>query len=76
MNLRLLKVKDVAEALGVSPSTVYRWAELGQIPCLKVNGALRFDPDDFFSWIKSCKRGASSGHNPLAQARSPRKGGR
>jgi predicted DNA-binding transcriptional regulator AlpA len=76
MNLRLLKAQDIAKALSVSPSTVYQWAELGQIPCLKVNGALRFDPDDFISWVQSCKKAANSSYNPLIQARGPRKGGR
>lgn len=75
MNVNLLVVKDVAQMLNVKQSTVYQWAELGQIPCIKLNGALRFDIGDVDSWIKSCKKEANSGYNPFTQARSPMKGG-
>lgn len=35
---------DVARYLKVSRSWVYHRAELGELPCLKVGGLLRFDP--------------------------------
>ncbi len=74
--MKLIGVKEIAEILSVKQSTVYQWAELGQIPCVKLNGSLRFDPEDLFSWIKSCKKEAASGYNPLAQGRGPKKGGK
>ncbi|MDA8087524.1 MAG: helix-turn-helix domain-containing protein [Nitrospiraceae bacterium] len=70
----LLTVKEVSEILNVKPSTLYQWAELGQIPCFKLNGALRFDLTDIESWIKDCKKEPVSGYNPLIQTRGPRKG--
>lgn len=33
--LPTLSVKEAAEALGVHPSTVYRWAELGELPVVR-----------------------------------------
>ncbi len=73
--MKLVDVKEIAQLLAVKPSTLYQWAELGQIPCIKLNGALRFDLDDIMKWIASCKKGATSGYNPLAQTpRCPRKG--
>ncbi len=73
--MKLLSVKELSEIITVKPSTLYQWAELGQIPCLKLNGALRFDLDDVLKWITSCKKEPSSGYNPLAQtSRCPGKG--
>ena len=73
--MKLLSIKELSGVINVKPSTLYQWAELGQIPCLKLNGCLRFDLDEILDWIKTCKRGATSGYNPLIQARGPRKGG-
>ncbi|GAB4422150.1 MAG: hypothetical protein OHK0032_17710 [Thermodesulfovibrionales bacterium] len=74
--MRLLTVKDLANLLSVKPKTLYQWAELGQIPCIKLNGTLRFDFNDIVDWIKSCKRQPDSGYNPYIQSRRPKgKGG-
>lgn len=74
--MKLLDVKEIAQFLNVKPSTLYQWAELGQIPCFKLNGCLRFDIEDIMNWIKSCKKEATSSYNPFTQARGPMKGGR
>ena len=74
--MQLIGVKEVAEILNVKPSTLYQWAELGQIPCIKINGALRFDIEDVMNWIRSCKKNVESSYNPLIQIRSPKKGGK
>ncbi|MCL4492076.1 MAG: helix-turn-helix domain-containing protein [Nitrospirae bacterium] len=71
---RLLTVKDVALMLSAKESTVYQWAELGQIPCIKLNGSLRFDIDDISVWIESCKKQVTSAYNPLLRLEA-RKGG-
>jgi excisionase family DNA binding protein len=73
--VKLISVKEVSEILNVKPSTLYQWAELGQIPCVKINGALRFDIEDIMKWIKSCKKEIASSYNPLIQARGPKRGG-
>jgi excisionase family DNA binding protein len=74
--LKLIGIKEVAEILHVKPSTLYQWAELGQIPSIKLNGSVRFDMNDIMNWIKSCKKEVTSGYNPLVQAGGPRKGGK
>jgi excisionase family DNA binding protein len=74
--MKLVGIKEIAELLTVKPSTLYQWAELGQIPCIKLNGSLRFDMEDVMNWIKSCKKEAASSYNPFTQARSPKKGGK
>ena len=73
--MKLVSIKEIAEMLGVKPSTLYQWAELGQVPCIKLNGCLRFNPADISDWIESCKKGVTSEYNPLIQIRGPRKGG-
>ncbi|MBI4822818.1 MAG: helix-turn-helix domain-containing protein [Nitrospirae bacterium] len=75
-DMKLLNVNEIAQILNVKPSTVYQWAELGQIPCIKLNGCLRFDLEDILKWIRSCKKSPDSGYNSLTQARGPMKGGR
>ena len=74
--MKLITIKDVSELLSVKSSTLYQWAELGQIPCVKINGALRFDIEDVLNWIRSCKKNVESSYNPLIQIRSPKKGGK
>jgi len=75
--MKLITIKEVSEILNIKPSTLYQWAELGQIPCIKLNGALRFDMDDIKKWVDSCKKVATSSYNPFAQtARGPGKEGR
>lgn len=73
--MKLLTVKDVAQLLNIRPSTLYQWAELGQIPSIKLNGTLRFDLEDLTKWIESCKKQADSRYNSVAKLEA-RKGGK
>jgi len=66
--MKLIGIKELSEVLNVKPSTLYQWAELGQIPCIKMNGALRFDPKDIEQWVTSCKKEVSSDYNPFAKS--------
>lgn len=43
---RLMTVREVADLLAVSETTVYRLKRCGQISFLKVGGGLRFRPED------------------------------
>lgn len=75
--MKIVSVKAISEFLGLKESTVYQWAELGQMPCIKLNGSLRFDLDDIMTWVVSCKKEVRSEYNPFTQtARGPRKGGK
>lgn len=66
--MRLLTVKELSELLNIKAKTLYQWAELNQIPHMKLNGALRFDYDDIMAWVRVCKRETSSRYNQIIQA--------
>ena len=72
--MKLITIQELSELLKVKPKTLYQWAELGNIPCTKLNGCLRFNLDDIEAWVKDSTNEPSSGYNPLTQARGPRKG--
>jgi excisionase family DNA binding protein len=74
--MRILTVRELSEILKVKPKTLYQWAELGVIPCLKLNRCLRFDFDEILKWLQNCKKQPQLGYNPFTQARGPRKGGK
>lgn len=42
---RLWTVNEVADRLGMSRTWVYEHAASGELPCLHIGGALRFDPE-------------------------------
>ncbi len=73
--MNILTAKELSEILKVSDKTIYQWSELGQIPCIKMNGSLRFNLDDIKSWISECTKQPYSSYNPLTQIRGPKKGG-
>jgi excisionase family DNA binding protein len=73
--MKIITVKELSELLKINKKTLYNWAELGQIPCIKLNGCLRFNVDDIHTWIASCKKDPDSSYNPLTQASRPEKGG-
>ena len=72
--MKLITVKELSDIINIKQSTLYQWAELKQVPSIKLNGALRFDLTDIEKWVKGCKIEPDSSYNPLTQARSPRKG--
>ena len=48
----LLRVRDVAVMLGVSPRHVYRLSDAGRMPRpIKLGGAVRWDRDVIVAWI-------------------------
>jgi len=75
IRMKLLTVKEIAEILSVKPKTLYQWSELGQIPCIKLNGVLRFNAEDIGQWVASCKKAVTSGYNPFTKLEA-RKGGK
>lgn len=54
--MKIVTVKELEKILQVKQKTLYQWAELGQIPCIKMQGCLRFDLDDIMKWVDSCKK--------------------
>jgi PTS system nitrogen regulatory IIA component len=52
-----LKLKDVAELLNVSETTVRRWVSDGKIPYYRLNQQVRFSRSEVENWVLSCKQG-------------------
>lgn len=52
----LWDVKAVAGYIGVSASTVYRYAEKNDLPHIKKSFGLRFRKEDIDSWLEKDKR--------------------
>jgi excisionase family DNA binding protein len=53
---KLLKVADVAERLGLSIPHTYRIAAKGEIPCVRIGGAVRFEPKNVEEFIREHRR--------------------
>lgn len=50
-----LKIKDVAELLNVSETTIRRWLAKGLIPAYRLNHQFRFSRIEIENWVMSCK---------------------
>lgn len=48
----LWKVQDVARFLSMSVSWVYKEAEAGRLPCVRIGAALRFRPDEIRAFLE------------------------
>ncbi len=66
-----MKVSEIASILGVSPQHIYKLAASGNIPHLRISGAIRFDPGEIADWLRK-KRPAMSrvpqAHDPSVAA--------
>jgi excisionase family DNA binding protein len=50
--MSLLNVGEVAQMLCIKPRTVYVWVQARKIPFKRLNGFVRFDPDEIAEWVK------------------------
>ncbi len=50
-----LKIKDVAELLNVSETTIRRWLSDGKIPAYRINHQYRFSRFEIENWMMQCK---------------------
>ena len=50
-----LKIKDVAELLNVSETTIRRWLTEGKIPAYRINYQYRFSRMEIENWVMSCR---------------------
>lgn len=50
-----LKIKDVAELLNVSETTIRRWLKDGKIPAYQLNHQYRFSKSEIEDWMMKCK---------------------
>lgn len=56
MDERTWKTKDVAEFLQASESWVRHAAAEGRLPCIKIGGLLRFDPEEIRALVERGRR--------------------
>ena len=49
----MLTVKEVSTWLNIKQSTIYLWVSRNKIPCCRIHGLIRFDPDAIQTWLKS-----------------------
>jgi len=54
--MKFIDIKEVSALIGAKTTTVYQWAELGQIPNYKINGLVRFEETEIRKWLKENKR--------------------
>jgi len=52
----LLDARGAASYLSLSLSWVYKAAERGELPCLRIGSALRFEPEALRAWVKTKAR--------------------
>lgn len=77
-----LKIKDVADLLNVSETTIRRWLTDGKIPAYKINHQYRFNRLEIEDWVMGQRVNAKkieAPSDPVNQDRddfAPTKGGR
>lgn len=52
----LLTAGEVAALLSVSRKSIYKWTELGLLPCIRLGRAVRYDPADVEAFAQEGKR--------------------
>ena len=52
MYLHMLNVKELSAWLNIKPSTLYLWASENKIPCRRIHGLVRFEPEAIQAWLK------------------------
>lgn len=62
-----LKIKDVAELLNVSETTIRRWLVAGQIPAYRLNHQYRFSRLEIENWMMSCKLKKDEGFSSFGE---------
>ena len=48
----MLTVKELSAWLNIKQSTLYLWVSQNKIPCHRIHGLIRFDPDAIQAWLK------------------------
>jgi len=52
----LLDARETSEMLGVHAKTIYKWANEGRIPHVRMNGLIRFDREEIEAWKERNRR--------------------
>jgi excisionase family DNA binding protein len=49
----MLTVKELSVWLNIKESTLYLWVSQNKIPCRRIHGLVRFEPEAIQAWLKS-----------------------
>jgi excisionase family DNA binding protein len=55
---RYVKADVIADYYAISPPTIYTWAKIGKIPCIRFEGTVRFN----FEEVKAAIEGVPTSH--------------
>ena len=66
-NPRWLSVSEIAEYIGVSTESIYRWIESRQLPAHKVGKLWKFKTEEIDGWIQSGEADDNSMHFKRAE---------
>ena len=58
----MLTTKELSAWLNIKPSTLYLWVSQNKIPCCRILGLIRFEPDAIQAWLNTF--GATPGRPP------------
>ena len=47
----MLTVKELSAWLNIKESTLYLWVSKNKIPCRRIHGLVRFEPDAIQAWL-------------------------
>jgi excisionase family DNA binding protein len=50
---KALKIDELADLLGVAPTTLYDMARDGWLPCMRIGSAIRLDPKAIADWLRA-----------------------
>ena len=64
MSDRLLTARELAEYLGLSPSTILDWWEAGRLPGFKLGQAVRFRSSEVEAWLEAHRAGSRPSQCP------------
>ena len=53
----LMNARDAAKALAICERTLWELTKRGDIPCIRIGRAVRYDPRDLAEWIDRQKGG-------------------
>jgi excisionase family DNA binding protein len=69
-NGEILLASEIARWLRIGISTVYQWAHAGTIPCIRLNGVLRFHRQDVQVWLTAQQMPASQEAKCVSRSRA------
>lgn len=56
VGVRLIRASEAARALAISPRLLWTMTNCGEIPCVRIGRAVRYDPRDLEEWVRERKR--------------------